>query len=84
MAQLSGIPERLDEAINSSCRQSSQQAIAHRQRPGRMATAAQAGCNAFDALFERHRASEAKLEGRQEQKAQDEWAARRKDNEQGS
>jgi flagellar FliJ protein len=33
---------------------------------------------AFDALFERHRASEAKLEGRQEQKAQDEWAARRK------
>lgn len=32
---------------------------------------------AFDALFDRHRASEAKLELRQEQKAQDEFAARR-------
>jgi flagellar FliJ protein len=40
--------------------------------------------NALDALSERHRASEARLEIRQEQKAQDEFAARRKDNEQGS
>ncbi len=37
---------------------------------------------AFDALFERHRASEARLALRQEQKAQDEYAARRKDDEQ--
>ncbi|MCB1932360.1 MAG: flagellar export protein FliJ [Candidatus Accumulibacter sp.] len=38
---------------------------------------------AFDALFERHRASEAKLELRLEQKAQDEFAARRRDDETG-
>lgn len=38
---------------------------------------------AFDALFERHRASEAKLEVRQEQKAQDEFAARRRHDEDG-
>lgn len=37
---------------------------------------------AFDALFERHRASEARLQVRQEQKVQDEYAARRKDDEQ--
>ncbi|MEF8709029.1 MAG: flagellar export protein FliJ [Candidatus Accumulibacter propinquus] len=39
---------------------------------------------ALDALSERHRASEARLEIRQEQKAQDEFAARSKDNEQES
>jgi flagellar FliJ protein len=38
---------------------------------------------AFDALAERHRASEARLALRQEKKAQDEFAARMWDNEQG-
>lgn len=38
---------------------------------------------AFDALSERHRANEARLELRREQKTQDEFAARVKDEEQG-
>ncbi len=38
---------------------------------------------AFDALADRHRASEVRSELRQEQKAQDEFATRAKDHEQG-
>ncbi|EXI81432.1 MAG: Flagellar FliJ protein [Candidatus Accumulibacter appositus] len=68
---------RLDEAI-------SQQLQAVRQQQAHTA-AGQAEwqqqrtkLQALDALYERHRASEAKLEERQEQKAQDEFAARRR------
>ena len=69
--------KRLDEAID-------QQFQAVRQQQSQTASGQadwqqqRTRLQAFDALFERHRASEAKLEGRQEQKAQDEWAARRK------
>lgn len=70
--------QRLDEAI-------AEQQKAVRQRQSHTA-AGQADwrqqrtrLQAFDALFERHRANEARSELRQEQKAQDEFAARRKD-----
>lgn len=69
--------QRLDEAIN-------QQLQAVRQQQSQTASGQaewrqqRKRLQAFDALYERHRSSEAKLEGRQEQKAQDELAARRK------
>ncbi len=69
--------KRLDEAID-------QQFQAVRQQQSQTASGQadwqqqRTRLQAFDALFERHRSSEAKLEGRQEQKAQDELAARRK------
>jgi flagellar FliJ protein len=73
---------RLDDAI-------SQQLQAVRQQQTNTAAGQadwqqqRARLQAFDALFERHRVNEAKLELRQEQKAQDEFAARRQDDEQG-
>ncbi|HRE69949.1 MAG: flagellar export protein FliJ [Candidatus Accumulibacter sp.] len=68
---------RLDQAISEQL-----QAVRRQQAHTAAGQAAwqqqRTRLQAFDALFERHRASEAKLEGRQEQKEQDEFAARRK------
>lgn len=74
---------RLDEAV-------SQQLQAVRIQETRTATGQtewqqqRARLKAFDALSERHRSSEARIEHRQEQKVQDELAARPKDDEHGA
>lgn len=71
-----GFLNRLDEAI-------SQQQDAVRRQETRTAGGQAAWqqqrirLKAFDALSERHRANQAKLDLREEQKAQDEFAARR-------
>ncbi|WP_291994543.1 flagellar export protein FliJ [Candidatus Accumulibacter sp. ACC003] len=69
---------RLDEAIQQQTAEVSQQQT---QTAAGQANWQQqrARLQAFDALRERHRADEARREVRQEQKAQDEFAARRKD-----
>ncbi|MCB1941487.1 MAG: flagellar export protein FliJ [Candidatus Accumulibacter sp.] len=69
---------RLDEAITQQVATVTRQATytaAGQERWQHQRTRLQA----FDALHERHRASEARRELRQEQKAQDEFAARRTD-----
>jgi len=74
---------RLDEAITQQHQSVSLQE-AHtaagqaewRQQQKRLRRQQQKRLKAFDALSERHRASEARWESRQEQKTQDEFAAR--------
>jgi len=71
---------RLDEAIQQQLQSVSQQEM-HTAAGQAEWQRQRTRLKAFDALSERHRASEARQEFRQEQRIQDEFAARRNDRE---
>lgn len=72
--------DRLDEAVRQQLQVVSQQAT-HTAAGQEEWRRQQRKLQAFDILSERHRASETQLEIRQEQKTQDEFAARCSDHE---